>query len=139
MNANTIELILKILEVAGPIIAQVPKLGAKWITNRNEVLAMVREGRDPTPEEHARLARELDSLVGGLRTALATAEMQALASAPAPAEVADVVEAAVPVADETVDDTPAEVDERVEAAVSVAAEAADDEAATEGEIVDADN
>lgn len=105
MNAQTIELVLKVLEIAGPIIAQVPTLGAKWIKNRNEVAAMVREGRAPTPQEHARLTREMHFLMVSLDEALATAEaaaedpeVQALASAPA--DVADVVEAAVSVAAE---------------------------------------
>jgi hypothetical protein len=77
MNADTIKLILKILEIAGPIIIQVPTLGAKWIANRNEVMKMVQEGRNPTPEEHARLTRELDSLLGSLDDAIATAEAAA--------------------------------------------------------------
>ena len=103
MNAKTIELILQVLEVAGPIIAQVPTLGAKWIKNRNEVAAMVKEGRNPTPQEHARLSREMRYLTEALGDALARAEAaakrQALAEADAPAEtpveVADVVEAVV--------------------------------------------
>lgn len=74
MNANTIELILKILETAGPLIVQIPSLGAKWIANRNEVVKMIEEGRNPTPDEHRRLARELDSLMGSLEDALASAE-----------------------------------------------------------------
>jgi hypothetical protein len=77
MNANTIELILKILKAAGPLIAQVPSLGKKWIANRNEVVKMIEEGRNPTPEEHRRLTRELDSLVGSLADALASAEAAA--------------------------------------------------------------
>ena len=103
MNASTIELVLKVLEIAGPIIAQVPTLGAKWIRNRNEVMAMVREGRDPTPEEHRRLTREMSSLMGSLRGALTTAEAAAeerVDEAPVPVDVADVVEAAVTVAAE---------------------------------------
>ncbi len=99
MNANTIELVLKILEVAGPIIAQVPTLGAKWIANRNEVLKMVREGREPTSEEHRRLTRELDGLMGSLKAALTTADARAVAEARAEEidpveEVVEEVEAA---------------------------------------------
>ncbi|KKM68033.1 hypothetical protein LCGC14_1465020 [marine sediment metagenome] len=114
MSSQTIELVLKVLEIAGPIIAQVPTLGAKWIKNRDEVAGMVREGREPTPQEHARLTREMHFLTESLGAALATAEdtfedsedsedseVQALASEPA--EVADVVEAAVTVAAEVAD------------------------------------
>lgn len=81
MNAKTLELILKILAVAGPLVVQVPALGKKWIANRNEVLKMVEEGRDPTPEEHARLTRELDSLIGSFDAAVASAEAAVAAAA----------------------------------------------------------
>ena len=130
MNAQTIELILKVLQVAGPIIAQVPTLGAKWIANRNEVLKMIREERNPTPEEHARLSREMDSLMGSLAAALTTADALAVANAraneasaaaqPSEPEPESEVEP-----EETVADPAEEIDpvEEVAEEVEVAAEA----------------
>lgn len=141
MNAQTIELVLKVLEVAGPIIAQVPTLGAKWIKNRNEVAAMVKEGRNPTVQEHARLTREMHFLTKSLDEALATAEAAAeerIDEVPVPVEVADVVEAAVSVAAEVAGavvelsaDAPAEE-------VEVVAEETPEEEAVADEVTDAE-
>lgn len=69
MSPKQVELILELVKTAGPIIAMIPALGSRWLKNRDEVQGLIDEGRDPTPEEHARLTREL----AGLNTALATA------------------------------------------------------------------
>lgn len=73
INAHQLEMMVKLLETAGTMAALVPVIGARWRLNRDRVLKMVEEGRDPTPEEHAELARELADLSGQLDAALETA------------------------------------------------------------------
>lgn len=74
MNAAQLELILKLVETAGPIVAMIPAAGAQWLRNRDEVQGIIDEGRDPTPEEHARLTRELVNLQDALAAAIETAK-----------------------------------------------------------------
>jgi hypothetical protein len=45
--------------------------------NRDDVQGMIDEGRDPTPEEHARLTRELAGLNDALAAAIETAQAPA--------------------------------------------------------------
>ena len=73
MSAKQVELILALVETAAPLIAMLPALGSKWLRNRDEVQAMIDEGREPTPEEHARLTRELAGLNQSLADAIKTA------------------------------------------------------------------
>ncbi len=73
MSPQQVELLLELVKTAGPIIAMIPALGARWLKNRDEVQGMIDEGRDPTPEEHARLTRELAGLNDNLAKAVATA------------------------------------------------------------------
>ncbi len=73
MNAATVELILGLVEAAGPLIVAGTAAGAQWIASRDEVQGMIAEGRDPTPEEHARLSQELAVLTDALDTAVETA------------------------------------------------------------------
>ncbi len=80
MNAATVELILGLVEAAGPLIVAGTAAGAQWIANRDEVRGMIDEGRDPTPEEHARLSQELVSLTTALDAAVETAIDEATAS-----------------------------------------------------------
>ncbi len=73
MNAKTVELILSLVQTAGPRLAAGTVAGAKWIKRRDEVQAMIDEGRDPTPEEHRELTRELVGLNDALGSAIETA------------------------------------------------------------------
>ncbi len=73
MSPKQLELILALVETAAPLIAAIPTLGAKWLSNRDEVQAMIDEGRDPTPEEHQALRRELVGLQDALADAIKTA------------------------------------------------------------------
>ncbi len=76
MSAKQLELILALVETAGPLIVAGTAAAAKWQSNRKEVQAMIDEGRDPTPEEHRRLTQELaglqDSLADAIKTATAS-------------------------------------------------------------------
>ncbi len=74
MNPKTLELVLSLLEAAGTMAAMLPTIGAKWRANRDKVQVMIDEDRDPTPEEHAEIARELHALRGAMDAALESAE-----------------------------------------------------------------
>ena len=73
MSPQQVELLLELVKTAGPIVAMLPALGARWLKNRDEVQGMIDEGRDPTPEEFQRLTREradlMDSLAGAIERA----------------------------------------------------------------------
>ncbi len=73
MTAKQVELILALVQTAAPLIAAIPTLGARWLKNRDDVQAMIDEGRDPTPEEHQALRRELVGLQDALSAAIETA------------------------------------------------------------------
>lgn len=73
MTAKQLELTIALVQTAAPLIAMIPALGAKWLRNKEEVQAMIDEGRDPTPAEHRRLAYELAGLNDALESAIETA------------------------------------------------------------------
>ena len=62
MNPTTAALILKLIDILALGVAMAPQIRADYEATKAKIAKWVEEGRDPTPEEHAEINKQIDDL-----------------------------------------------------------------------------